>query len=199
MLAAGVAWIEAMLGVRMQPGGRHPTMATHNALLRLGDDAYLEVIAVDPDAPAPDRPRWFGLDDLTPDHPPRLATWVARVDDLDAVAETSLEPLGEILPMERGSFTWRITVPPDGRLPLDGLVPALVAWSGERPTVGLEDRGCRLVALEARHPDPDRLDRALRALALDDLTVVATAAGEAPRFMATIQTRGGLRRLGDAP
>lgn len=29
------------------------------------DGMYLEVIAVDPDAPAPTRPRWFSLDDPT--------------------------------------------------------------------------------------------------------------------------------------
>ncbi len=75
-LADGVAWVEATLGVPMQPGGRHPTMGTHNALLRLGRSAYLEVIAIDPDAPPPSRPRWYGLDDLAPDAPARLATWV---------------------------------------------------------------------------------------------------------------------------
>ncbi|HSH43331.1 MAG TPA: VOC family protein, partial [Arenicellales bacterium] len=62
-LAAGREYIEDLLGVRTEAGGRHDAIGTHNQLLRLGDDQYLEIIAVDPDAPAPGKPRWFGLDD----------------------------------------------------------------------------------------------------------------------------------------
>ena len=39
----------------------------HQALLSLGDDVYLELIAPDPDQPAPETPRIFGLDDSLPD------------------------------------------------------------------------------------------------------------------------------------
>ncbi|MFT7058852.1 MAG: hypothetical protein ACJASV_001357, partial [Pseudorhodobacter sp.] len=60
-LAEGTAWVEAQLGVTLAPGGQHPLMATHNRLLGLADD-YLEVITINPDAPAPPHPRWFDLD-----------------------------------------------------------------------------------------------------------------------------------------
>src|SRR5215211_7084386 len=54
-LDEGAAWVRERLGVEMNPGGRHPRMGTHNRLLRVGPGRYMEVIAVDPDAPAPDR------------------------------------------------------------------------------------------------------------------------------------------------
>ncbi len=194
-LADGVGWVEAALGVPMQPGGRHPAMATHNALLRLSDSSYLEVIAIDPDAPPPMRARWFALDDLAPDDQPRLATWVVRVDDLDAAAADSSEPLGEILDMSRGPFAWRITVPTDGRPPFDGLMPALIDWSTAHPASSLVDRGCRLLSLEARHPDPDRLRRGLRSLDAHEVAVAAATSAMVPRLAATLLTPAGIRRL----
>ncbi|WP_110515759.1 VOC family protein [Herpetosiphon llansteffanensis] len=44
-LAFGVAYIEDLLGVPMQAGGQHQAMATHNSVLKLGTNCYLEVIA----------------------------------------------------------------------------------------------------------------------------------------------------------
>ena len=60
-LEAGAAFVVQALGVAPQPGGEHPLMGTHNLLLKLSDTAFLEVIAVNPKATAPQRPRWFEL------------------------------------------------------------------------------------------------------------------------------------------
>ena len=61
-LEQGVAHIERALGVVIPAGGAHPLMGTHNHLMRLGEGAFLELIAPDP-AVTPQRVRWFGLDD----------------------------------------------------------------------------------------------------------------------------------------
>lgn len=63
-LADGVAHMRSCLDIDVPYGRVHPDMGTHNHLLRLGDDAYLEIIAVDPSVPPPARPRWFGLGDM---------------------------------------------------------------------------------------------------------------------------------------
>src|SRR3982750_3587887 len=100
-LAQGCDYVESGLGVRPQRGGKHPRMGTHNALLRLGPKLFLEVIAIDPAAPAPGRPRWFDLDEprmrasLTDG--PRLAHYVARTDDIDALRVRAGMDLGEVL------------------------------------------------------------------------------------------------------
>lgn len=66
-LEEGVAYVADTLGIEPAGGGAHPSMRTHNRLFGLWGRAYLEVIAADPDAPAPadgrPRPRLFGLDD----------------------------------------------------------------------------------------------------------------------------------------
>ena len=60
-LAEATEHVEAALGVSLQPGGEHAVFHTHNTLLGLEDGLYLEAIAINPNAPTPDRPaglRW---------------------------------------------------------------------------------------------------------------------------------------------
>ncbi|HRF49011.1 MAG TPA: VOC family protein [Anaerolineales bacterium] len=197
-LEQGAAFIERVLGVRPQPGGQHKTMGTHNLVLRLGERQYLEVIAVDPDLPDPDRPRWFGLDGGNLQQRlrarPRLIHWVARTPDLEHAV--GVAPLGAILPMSRGEYHWRITVPEDGTLPGEGLVPTLIQWdAAAHPAERLPDRGCRLRALHAVHPLPDNIRQALTTLGLTEaLTVIA---GPVPSLRAEIETPDGIHFLGD--
>ncbi len=58
-LEQGVAWCEAVLGATPAAGGKHVGMGTHNRLLSIGSvafpQAYLEIIAIDPEAPPPGR------------------------------------------------------------------------------------------------------------------------------------------------
>jgi hypothetical protein len=194
-LAAGAAWIEDRLGVRMQPGGQHVAMGTHNALVGLGPKLFLEVFAIDPSGPTPPRPRWFDLDDprmrAQLAESPALIHWVARTRNIDADARQSSIDLGPITPMRRGNFEWRLTVPDDGHLPQRGLVPRLIQWSDRRhPADALPDVGLRLVALAGEHPDPAPVRRELGALGLSDTLKVTY--GRTPRLAAMLRTRRGV-------
>jgi len=149
-LEEGARWLEERLGVPLAPGGRHALMGTHNRLLSLGPDAYLEVIAIDPGAPPPDRPRWYALDDPSMQgllaRGPALVHWVERVDDIEQALRD--DPQGaEVLDVERGTLRWRIGVPRDGSLPGGGAAATLIEWKGMRPTQLLPPSGCTLVAL----------------------------------------------------
>ena len=190
-LEVGTAWLEEKLGVRLQPGGQHAFMGTHNRLLRLGD-AYLEVIAVDPGAAAPNRPRWFDLDALQNSfETPRLIHWVVR-GDIQRAVKRSPEALGEITNAARGEFKWRITIPRDGHLPGDGLVPTVIQWDGPRPVTRMPDSGCRLVSLEGTHPEPERIHTALEALGLE----IRVTRGIQSELRAVISCPNGLVTLG---
>jgi hypothetical protein len=197
-LVTGTAFIQRTLCVAPQPGGQRPKMGTHNLLLRLGDTAYLEVIALDPAAPAPQRPRWFALDSLSADAPPALATWVARTSDIAATATASEEALGPVETMSRGALEWLITIPPDGAMPLNGVGPALIQWrSPDHPASLLADQGLMLTRLNLYHPQPDRVIRLLHSLEfLGPVEVLPTAAGTPPRLEAFITTPQGVRVLG---
>jgi hypothetical protein len=200
-LDAGEAWAESRLGCTLVGGGRHPLMGTHNRLLGLGDRVYLEVIAVDPDA-SPSRPRWFSLD--TPamharlEQGPALIHWVARTDDIVALASASPVDVGEIIAMSRGDHRWRITVPRDGSLPAGGVFPSLILWEGSRPTAALPESGCRLESLDIAHPRARSLVEALRSMGLPadpPLRAVDDASDAGERLAARIRTPGGLVTL----
>lgn len=163
-LEQGSRWCEATLGATPVAGGRHALMGTHNRLLSLACEAfprcYLEIIAIDPDAPAPARRRWFDLDDAAMQAAltagPRLIHWVARCDDLGAEcaarASTGIDA-GEILAAERatpqGLLRWRIAVRADGRRPAGGL-PTLIEWGEVHPADHLAASPLRLAAFDER-------------------------------------------------
>ena len=160
-LDAGVAWVEQQLGAKPIPGGQHVAMGTHNALLRLGPRCYLEVIAIDPAGETPTRRRWFSLDE--PEMRARLAvapaliTWVVRTPSL-AGACARVPDLGEIMPMTRNAFRWKISVPESGSLAWGGVLPTAIQWEAgddgvvHHPCDVLPDSGCELVSLQLSHP-----------------------------------------------
>lgn len=168
-LDAGCRWLERRLGLTMQPGGEHAYFGTHNALLGF-QGGYLEVIAVNPAAPAPAYPRWFGLD--TPEMRGRLAGgpalvhWVVSVPSLAAALQVSPEQHGAALALSRGHNRWQLSVPPDGSLPMGGVLPSLIEWESLSPAARPNDAALWLDCLSLTTPEPDRLHAALDALGM---------------------------------
>ncbi|MBS7812249.1 VOC family protein [Roseococcus pinisoli] len=191
-LEEGAAFVERELGVKPQKGGTHEGAGTHNLLLGLGPDAYLEVIAPDPAQPEPAQPRLFDLDDPATrtmlDSGPRLLTWVARTSTMDPVMARLGPRGGTIREMHRGELSWRFAQPPQ-RQDMDNLIPCLIEWRGERAGKRLHDSHLRLVALEAEHPDVDALRMALRDRGLGDALEVRH--GSHPRLVARLATKEG--------
>ncbi|MEO5881112.1 MAG: VOC family protein [Caldimonas sp.] len=168
-LEEGAAWCEATLGATPVEGGRHANMATHNRLLGLGNGAgqrmYLEIIALDPDAPAPARARWFDLDSPRLQAAiaagPRLVHWVVRCNDIDraiaALRGAGHDP-GDAIAAERmtahGLLRWRISLRDDGRRPAGGAVPLLIEWGDAHPCDRLPASGVSVARIELGGVDP---------------------------------------------
>ena len=179
-LEAGAEFVRSRLSAEIPNGGKHPHMSTHNKVARVGDGAFLEIIAIDPDASPPPRPRWFGLDD--PAQKARLAKsprpigWVARTDDMAAVQARSPVDLGPALSLSRGNLTWKLTIPDSGMQPFSGLIPAFIEWDGEpHPSANMVFPGPRLKAVVLRHSQPKEVEAVLRALGVVHLASVELA------------------------
>ncbi|MDH4170782.1 MAG: VOC family protein, partial [Acidimicrobiia bacterium] len=131
-LAEGIARIEALTRVRPQEGGVHPGVGTRNALVGLGDDCYLEVVGIDPDQPAPDFGRPFGIDDR---QDPGLVAWAIHPTRGESLADVAgrlrasgFDP-GEPVTMSRTTpageeLNWRLTFPIAGV----GALPFVIDW-----------------------------------------------------------------------
>lgn len=193
-LEQGMNEIEALLGVRPVRGGRHLQYGTHNALLSLGPQTYLEVIARDPDVPAPDQ---GALVDIPADADSGLVTWVLRAEDIEAVAESGRDagvPLGPVASGMRekpdgSTLRWKLTDP--YAMPMQGAVPFLISWGKTVHPATVVPPGGRLVELRIEHPDAEGLRRALAAVGAD-VTVVR---GDTFHIVATIRTANGLVTL----
>lgn len=188
----GAATIEQALGVSLAPGGEHAAMGTHNRLLSLGPGEYLEVIAINRAAPAPGRPRWFGLDAF--DGATRPQCWIARTDDMTSALANAPQGIGVPISFARNAYEWDMAVPDTGLLPFDGLFPALIQWHSQaHPADALPDRGVRLRRLVITHPDAPALRAALDPLITDSR--LAVTSGAEPALAVELDTPHGPRIL----
>jgi hypothetical protein len=190
-LEEGSDWVRQALAAVPGPGGRHAHFGTHNRLLGLEDGLYLEVIAIDPDAPPLPHARWFDLDRFQ--GAPRIGNWICRTQDMTG-AQAALPGIGAQVPLERGDLRWRMAVPENGQLPFDDCHPAIIQWDcAHHPAASLPPSGIALRRLIVRHPQADALAARLAGLS-DDQRVVFETGPAALR--AEFDTPSGRRVLG---
>lgn len=176
--------------MRAAPGGRHQGRGTHNALLGLGGQTYLEVIARDPEQDPPAGPLPFELETLTE---PRLVGWALRVDGIDDFVERArragFDP-GEVKRMGRVRpdgvrLAWRLTQdPPTGP---SVLVPFVIDWLDNPHPSASAPAGVTLAQLSAEHPDPESVRGPLRALEAG----IDVVEGPRPALVAVLETPRG--------
>lgn len=190
-LEEGADYIRDRLDVDMLTGGTHPRMGTHNLLLSLGHDCFLEVIAIDPGAAAPAHPRWFGLDSFDGD--PRVGAWVLGARDIHSALAGMQATSGPVIEMTRGDLTWKMSVRDDGDLPLAGAFPKVLQWSdGPHVASRMGQRGCSFVSLTVASPEAQNISTWLNERLDDPRIKIET--GET-RLTAMIETPSGLKVL----
>ena len=193
-LEAGEELVKSSLGVTPQQGGEHPRMGTHNLLLRLGEAVFLEVIASNPAAEKPSKPRWFALDKVDKNTPAKLKTWVVKTENIRSTLDSCSEPIGKIEPMSRGDNNWLITIPEDGSLPINEGAPALIEWKTEtHPASKLIDQGLELIELQVHNSQSERIEKFLDSI--NFVGEVKVYKSKESKLVALIQTPYGVREL----
>ena len=216
-LQQGVEWCEATLGITPAAGGEHEKYGTHNRLFKIATPAfpvaYLEIIAINPDAVIEKKPpptRWFDLDNSQVQaellKSPRLIHFVANTSNIqDARHAWKAQGIdrGPVIHASRktpkGLLQWQITVRLDGDRLFDGTLPTLIQWGKPEaadpmhlhPRNHLPRSGVSLKSLSVSHPSAGKIQAAYDAISLGNISVSEGTAN----IVATLQTPKGLVTL----
>jgi hypothetical protein len=182
-LDKGIAWVEQRTGVRATFGGVHPGRSTRNALLALGPDCYLEIIAPDPQQSSP---TWFSQILTIPE--PKLIAWAVHTPDLTALAQTATTAGLQIDGPHDGArsrpdgkvLSWKLFHLREDR---GGLLPFFIEWCPDSVHPAADaPPGCTLKRFHLQSPEAPELARVFRTLHVK----VTTELGEKPRMLARI-------------
>ena len=169
-LDVGIREMETKTVVRAAAGGSHPGAGTRNALLALGKDRYLEIIAPDPQQSGARSARYAQLVSL---ERPRLITWAVHTRDIEGVARrlrdagiaasgpndgSRVRPDGRVL-------HWRTLGLEDDR---EGLLPFFIEWGAGtvHPSVDAP-AGCKLASFKVDGPDSGELRELFQKLGIE--------------------------------
>jgi hypothetical protein len=200
-LTQGLTYVKECLGVDIPYGGLHVKMGTHNHLMQLGNNIFLEVIAINPDTEPPEKPRWFGLDDpfirRQLKAQPTLLTWVINTKNIDECLQQANFSFGKSELISRGDLSWYFGLPDDGRLLAGGMLPYVIDWqSDQHPSTNMADVGCRFQRLEIYHSHPSWLQSVLASICAEDHVKIHTLPKNSePYLVAYIDTPQGTKEL----
>ncbi|MGQ7793630.1 VOC family protein [Faunimonas sp. B44] len=170
-LEEGIETLEKISGVRAVVGGRHPGRGTRNALASLGEDAYLEVISVDPDQSLENN---LGATINAMQHA-GLFTFAVQCPNLEELGNAAT---AGGLPF-RGPEDWSRKQPDGHELhwrlaftegtKFGHLLPFYIDWLNSRHPSRTAARGLSLLEFEVAHPEREELASIYKHLGIDVL------------------------------
>ncbi len=170
-LEATMDWFEKETGVRPVFGGYHKTQGTKNAIVNLGNECYLEILAIDEGNTAIGTPRWMGIDMI---ESPQITRWSLKSDNLrqdSKILKKYHAEMGNIQGGQRqtstgNTLTWEMILPL--ATPAVELAPFMTDWqhSATHPTHNMIQK-CQLIALSCTHPNPSAIQDIFKELGID--------------------------------
>ena len=152
-LQEGTDYLEKKLGLSLSEIGYHHHMGTHNRVIKIGENIYLEVIAIDPNANKPRHVRWFNLDNENQQArlkiSPQIIGYVIENKNLDI-----LKFYNPFFKASREDYRWEFAIPKSDNnlinknLIESGLVPSLIKWKSKKPVYQMVDNDFELEKIE---------------------------------------------------
>ena len=143
-LQEGTDYVEKKLGLSLSEIGYHHHMGTHNRVIKISENIYLEVIAINPNANKPKHFRWFNLDieeqQARLKISPQIIGYVIENDN-----PYMLKFYNPFFEASRGDYRWEFAMPKrdnnqiKNELIESGLVPSLIKWKSKKPVHQMVD------------------------------------------------------------
>ena len=148
-LQEGTDFVKNKLGLSLSEIGYHQDMGTHNRVIKISNNIYLEVIAIDPNSKTPQKLRWFNLDNNKQQAKlkisPQIIGYVIENHNPDM-----LNLYAPFFETSRGDYKWEFAFPKsdnnlvDDQLIESGLVPSLIKWKSKKPVSEMADNHFQL-------------------------------------------------------
>jgi hypothetical protein len=143
-----------------------------NALVRLSERTFLEIIAIDPEGTKPSRPRWFDLDNIALQaeltERPRLIHWVARTTGIERAAAACPDTPGRSAPDGARRVSLANHDPRRRQAAGERRGPTLIEWDvPQHPAESLPKSNVSIAGMAASHPEPALIRAALASLGQD--------------------------------
>jgi hypothetical protein len=152
-LEEGTNFIEKKLDIKLSEVGYHDFMGTHNRVVKVDKDIYLEVIAIDPSSKSPNENRWFNLDNPTLqkklEHSPQMIGYVIETKDKEI-----LKHFCTPIKASRGNYKWNFAMPSlesnffNKELIENGIIPSLINWKSNKPVYEMKNNQLSLNKIE---------------------------------------------------
>ena len=152
-LEEGTNFIEKKLDIKLSEVGYHDFMGTHNRVVKVDKDVYLEVIAIDPSSKSPNENRWFNLDNpilqKKLEYSPQMIGYVIETKDKEMLKHfcTPIEA-------SRGNYKWNFAMPSlesnffNKELIENGIIPSLINWKSNKPVYEMKNNQLSLNKIE---------------------------------------------------
>ncbi len=152
-LEEGTEFVENILQANLSDIGYHKDMGTHNRVIRISDQVYLEVVAIDPQIRNLKNKKWFNLDNPKLQYKlkksPQIISYVIENNDLKI--PKYYDPFFDA---SRDNYRWQFAMPTckknilQSEIVESGIIPSLISWKSEKPIYQMKKNQFELISFE---------------------------------------------------
>ena len=154
-LEEGTEFLENILQAKLSDIGYHKDMGTHNRVIRISENVYIEVIAIDPKRKNLNNRKWFNLDNSNLQSKLKISPQIIGyvIENKDRNINKYYDPFFEA---SRDSYKWQFAMPTfknnilDSEIIEAGIIPSLISWKSDKPVYQMKKNQFELISLEIR-------------------------------------------------
>ncbi len=175
-------------GVSPKFGGQHLNLGTHNSLVSLGPDSYLELISPDPSNKIPNGVKVLGIGQLKE---PQIVGWAINgpLKEMNYMLKDSGFNVsginsGSRMTPEGQELKWNYFILDEAAFnEIPQIAPFFIQWIGEIPAK-ISPVGCNICDFWGEHPHPEQFQKLFDTLSFH----FPVKLGPSPRLKAIIKT-----------